>query len=295
MGSYDSTLGSPTVAARPTTCATRHGTASHVRWLGHASTEMVLDGTRVVTDPLLRDRIGPLRRHAGTSELGPSPVDAVLISHLHHDHLDLPSIRLLAADTTIVVPRGAGPMVARAARGEVVEVVTGDEIAIGNVTVTAVPAEHSSGRTFGRARAEPLGYVLGGGFGTVYFAGDTDRFAAMTDLGPVDLALLPIWGWGRRLGPGHLDPARAAEAASILRARAVLPVHWGTFAPAGLRNAPPAWLDAPGAAFAAELARTAPDVRLHLVRPAGEPVELHAAAISDGADARSPAPTGSSR
>ena len=65
----------------------------------------------------------------------------------------------------------------------------------------------------------------------VYFAGDTDLFDGMADLAPVDVALLPIWGWGPTMGPGHMDPARAAQAAALLRARLAIPIHWGTYYP----------------------------------------------------------------
>ncbi len=238
-----------------------------VAWLGHATADIRLAGARFVTDPLLRDRIAHLRRHAGspTLEAGPPPV--VLISHLHHDHLDLPSLARLPPGSRLVVPRGARAVVGPAA-GSVIELEPDDELEIDGVAVTAVPAIHPAGRTLSRARAAPLGYVLRAGGGpTIYFAGDTDVFPAMADLPAPDLALLPIWGWGPNLGPGHLDPERAARAAGLLRARAVLPVHWGTFAPFGPRRGAPDWFERPGPAFAAALARHAPDAALRLVPP----------------------------
>jgi L-ascorbate metabolism protein UlaG (beta-lactamase superfamily) len=72
----------------------------------------------------------------------------------------------------------------------------------------------------------------------VYAAGDTDLFDGMAALGPIDVALLPVWGWGPTLGPGHLDPARAAEAVHLLLPRVAVPVHWGSFAVAGLTAVP---------------------------------------------------------
>ena len=73
--------------------------------------------------------------------------------------------------------------------------------------------------------------MIEGGGRSVYFAGDTDVFEEMADLAPVDVALLPIWGWGPSMGPGHMDPARAAEAARLLDARVAIPIHWGTYFP----------------------------------------------------------------
>lgn len=243
-----------------------------VAWLGHATADIRLSGRRFITDPILRDRVGHLIRHHGSSTLESGPVDAVLISHLHHDHLDLASLRQFGADVTMIVPRGAGRLIERAATGEIIELGVDDDISIGPVRITAVPAAHKTTRTFSRRRAEPLGYVLRGDDETVYFPGDTDLHPAMADLPAPDLALLPIWGWGPTIGPGHLDPARAADAAGLLRARAVLPVHWGTFAPLTPRGVwpnrrPPRWLDQPAQRFAVEMQRRAPDSALYIPRP----------------------------
>ena len=126
----------------------------------------------------------------------------------------------------------------------------GEEIQIGALTVRAVPAEHDTGRLPFGARAEPLGYVIEGAGRSVYFAGDTDVFAGMAELAPVDVALLPIWGWGPTMGPGHMDPGRAAEAAALLGARLAIPIHWGTYYPVhlGLRG-PPGFLETPPPLF----------------------------------------------
>jgi L-ascorbate metabolism protein UlaG (beta-lactamase superfamily) len=262
-------------------------TRLEVAWLGHATVDIRIGGARFVTDPLLRDRVGHLRRHAGTSSLPDGmPVTAVLVSHLHHDHLDLPSLRRLPVGTPLVVPRGAARLVRGTAPGSVVEASPGDELDFAGIRVTAVPADHQSNRTLSRVRAAPLGYILEGGGRTVYFPGDTDLHPVMRDLPSPDVALLPIWGWGPSIGPGHLDPARAVEAAAWLRARAVLPVHWGTLAPihttairdganAAVRRtrlartdrAAPAWLSRPGSVFQAAVAERAPELELRLVAP----------------------------
>jgi L-ascorbate metabolism protein UlaG (beta-lactamase superfamily) len=155
-------------------------------------------------------------------------VDAVLLSHVHYDHLDRPSLRRLGTDVTVVVPTGAR----RLLRGfsDVREVDVGEEVSIGGVVVHATPAEHRSARLTLRS-APSLGFVISGSR-SVYFAGDTDLFEGMSALaGRLDLALLPVAGWGPKLGPGHLDPLRAAQALRLLRPRTAVPIHWGTLSP----------------------------------------------------------------
>jgi L-ascorbate metabolism protein UlaG (beta-lactamase superfamily) len=236
-----------------------------IGYVGHGTVELELDGIRLLTDPVLRARLGHLRRVASPVEVS-LDVDAVLVSHAHHDHLDLPSLRLLPASATAVVPRGAGRLVRRFER--VVELDEGDEVAVGPLLVRALHAEHPGGRTPFRARGPALSYAL---FGSqrVYFAGDTGFFAGMdrlvTDL---DLALLPVWGWGPRLGPGHLDPRSAAEALRLLRPRHAVPIHWGTYQLAHrARAVADAELEAPAFAFAAAAAELAPEVVVRVLRP----------------------------
>ena len=106
-----------------------------------------------------------------------------------------------------------------------------------------MPAEHEGSRGPFGASADAVGYVITGSE-VVYFAGDTDLFDGMHELGPVDLALVPIWGWGPGLGAGHLDPVQAAEAVARIRPRLVVPIHWGTYFPIHLgltRRSPASW------------------------------------------------------
>ena len=227
-----------------------------------------LDGVRLVTDPVLAGRLAHLRRVAGPAT-PPGDVDTVLVSHLHLDHLHLPSLRRLAA-VRVVAPRGAGRYLRRAA-AEVSELDEGDEVAVGAVRIGAVHADHDGRRTPGRRAAPALGYVVRG-TRSVYFAGDTGLFPAMADLadGPLDVALLPVWGWGPALGPGHLNPETAAQALALLRPRQAVPIHWGTYAPAWTRRAPPAaFLTDPPREFARHADRYAPGVEVVLLPPGG--------------------------
>jgi L-ascorbate metabolism protein UlaG (beta-lactamase superfamily) len=245
--------------------------ADRVRWLGHATVLIELDGVRVLTDPLLRKQVLHLRRAAPLPEV--SEVDAVLLSHLHYDHLDLPSLRRLDRGIPLVVPRGAGALVSRQGFRSVVELSAGEETTVGRVAVRAVPAEHASSRIVGK-KAEALGYVVAGSR-DVYFAGDTDLFPRMAELaGGLDVALLPIWGWGPSIGPGHLDPHRAAEALALLRPRVAVPIHWGTYYPlTSARRSPPRFLSAPAEEFERAAAELAPSVEVRVL-PVGGTLEL---------------------
>jgi L-ascorbate metabolism protein UlaG (beta-lactamase superfamily) len=237
-----------------------------VTWVGHASALIETDGHRVLTDPTLTARLAHLRRRVPVPDL--APVDTVLISHLHLDHLHLRSLRRLGPVPRLVVPAGAGSLVRSLGAGEVHEVRAGDEVDLGAVTVRAVPADHSSHRgPHSRATAEPVGYVVDGGGVSTYFAGDTDLFDGMRDLGPIDLALLPIWGWGPTLGERHLDPARAATATAWIDPRVVVPIHWGTYSPVRAGRGAPAWLERPLADFRAQLEAGTVDDRLRVLAP----------------------------
>jgi L-ascorbate metabolism protein UlaG (beta-lactamase superfamily) len=125
----------------------------------------------------------------------------------------------------------------------------------------------------GSVSAEPLGYVIDAPGRRVYFAGDTGVFPAMASLRPIDLALVPVWGWGPSLGRGHLDPEAAAGALTLLRPRLAVPIHWGTFFPFGLGRLLPRHLTEPPVEFARRSAEVAPEVEVHLLRP-GEKLQL---------------------
>ncbi len=249
-----------------------HGTID-VTWLGHSTVLIDLAGIRVLTDPVLTTSVAHLRRHRAVTT--PEAIDVVAISHLHMDHLHPRSLRrVTGAATRVVVPAGAGPLLRRVAAGPVTEIRMGDVIELGRdaageqVFLEAVRAEHSGRRgPHTRRRAAALGYVVRAGRRTVYFAGDTGPFDAMGDIGPVDVALLPIWGWGASLGEHHLDPATAAEATARLRAACVIPIHWGTYSPRGVRRGAPPWLDRPLEQFRAALAEHGLEDRLAPLRP----------------------------
>jgi len=240
-----------------------------VRYIGHGTVLIQLDGVRLLTDPLLRNRVAHLRRTRPIDANALPEPDTVLISHGHYDHLDLPSLRMLAPSTRVIAPR---PLAARLRDFDVAGVEEGDELSVGSVTVRATHAEHDGGRPpFGSGPA--LGYAILGS-SRVFFAGDTDLFAGMDGLvAQLDLALIPIWGWGATLGRGkHLDPERAAEAARRLAPRIAVPIHWGTYRPLHRRAGAP-FLTNPAVAFARASSEIAPDVEVRVLRP-GEELQL---------------------
>jgi L-ascorbate metabolism protein UlaG (beta-lactamase superfamily) len=151
-----------------------------------------------------------------------------------------------------------------------VELGRGETVSIGEVEVTAVPAEHGGRRDRWGNEIEPVGYVIRNEERSVYFAGDTDLFDGMSEVGPVDVALLPVWGWGPSIGEGHLDPETAARALTLVRPRLAVPIHWGTFYPAGVRRWRPEPLVEPPQEFARLARELAPGVEVRVLQPGSE-------------------------
>jgi L-ascorbate metabolism protein UlaG (beta-lactamase superfamily) len=239
-----------------------------VTWLGHASALIEIDGVRVMTDPAITPRLAHLRRHHPVDPLHLERPDLVLISHLHMDHLHVPSLRLLGDDLDLVVPVGAGRLLQRRGIGQVREARAGDTMHHGPLTIEVVPAVHSSRRgPHTRLAADAVGYVVRSDAMSVYFPGDTALFPQMSSLGSIDVALLPIWGWGPSLGHGHLDPGGAARATELIDPATVIPIHWGTYSPLGVRRRPPDWLRTPVRRFEHEMGRIGASERLRVVEP----------------------------
>ncbi len=247
------------------------GAPSKITFVGHATVAIELDGTRLLTDPVLRGRLGPLRRHGPAVARGVlDGVDAVLISHLHRDHADLPSLRRLG-DVPLLVPAGGARFFERRGFGSVSELAVGQSTEIGALTVTAVKAVHD-GAAKGSRDAEAIGFLISASR-RIYFAGDSDLFDEMSDLRDVDLALLPIWGWGPSLGPGHMNPERAARSAALIEPRILVPIHWGTLYPRFLHHLRPGPLSDPPLELAGWVKELAPQVELRVLSP-GEATSL---------------------
>ncbi|MCO5203765.1 MAG: MBL fold metallo-hydrolase [Anaerolineae bacterium] len=239
-----------------------------ISYLGHATVLIEMDGVRLLTDPLLRSRVAHLRRRP--ARIDPElleNLDAVLISHVHNDHLDRRSLRRLGNHTRYIVPRGAAPVLHKLGIETVDEISEGESLQVGAVAVNAMPADHGTWRDRFGPPAEFLSYMFQGS-SKLYFAGDTDLFAGMADFSAdLDVALLPVWGWGPTLGPGHMDPQRAAEALKLLQPRIAIPIHWGTFHPWGFDLLMPGFLTDPPLHFAQFAHVLAPEVDVRIIQP----------------------------
>jgi L-ascorbate metabolism protein UlaG (beta-lactamase superfamily) len=205
-------------------------------WIGHATWALRLAGKLIVTDPIWSPSIGGAVRRLvapGVPLAAMPPVDVVLVSHDHRDHMDLPTLRRLPDAALYVVPIGNA---ARLDKPNVVELDWWDSHAIGELTVTLVPARHWSMRMpWNRNDTLWGGFVIRGPEGTAYHSGDTawgEHFAEIgARVGAIDWAMLPIGGYAPRwfMAPQHIDPVEAARAWQALGARHLLAMHWGTF------------------------------------------------------------------
>ncbi len=246
---------------------------TRIRWLGHSSVVLETGGLLLLTDPVLRTRLGPIRRRPELVDHDLDAIDAVLISHLHHDHLDLGSMRLLRPEIRVIAPAGAGPLLRSSGFRQVTELDVGDSTTLGDMTIRAVHARHSGRRVPFGPSAPALGFIIDGEHRT-YFAGDTDIFPGMAELAPdLDLALLPVSGWGPTLGGGHMDPVRAAEALTLLRPGTAVAIHWGTLWPIGMSRIRRERFEGPVRRFIEEAHRVAPAVTIPLLDP-GDRYEL---------------------
>lgn len=251
------------------------GTVSpQITFLGHSTLIIELDGVRLLTDPLLRDKVTFLQRNYPplTSSDYAGCFDAVLISHMHYDHLDVRSLALLGKDVPLVTPRGGNRVLRPAGFQNVLEVGVGENLFAGRVGIRAVYADHDARRRpFSSIGRDSLGYVIDGSI-SVYFPGDTRLFPEIgrvndtLDRG-MDLALMPVWGWGYNIGKKHMGPREAAEALKLLKPRHAVPIHWGTYAPMGVKWLKPDYLHTPPVDFTRHAHELSPEVKVTTLLP----------------------------
>ncbi|MEU5696886.1 MBL fold metallo-hydrolase [Actinosynnema sp. NPDC020468] len=216
----------------------------HVTWYGHASALVEIDGARILLDPVWSDRcspsqlVGPKRLHAvpqSIEEVG--PVDAVVISHDHYDHLDLDTVRAIARDqdAVFVVPLGIGDHLRkwRVPEHRIVELDWDERHEVAGVTLVATAAQHFSGRGFKRDVTLWASWVIKGPRHRVYYSGDTGYFDGYARIGaehgPFDASLIQIGAYGVGWPDIHMTPEEGVRAHRDVRGGLLIPVHWGTF------------------------------------------------------------------
>lgn len=247
-----------------------------VCWWGHSFTTVRLGSMTVATDPLAAARLFHLRRAAPLPPPEALTADLVLISHLHHDHLHVPTLRRFGSETPIVVPKGTASAIGGLEKMHLIEAEPGQTIEIGEVRIEVLSAHHDGRRLpHPRAhRAPALGFRFAEAGRSCWYPGDTG-VQDFSTVEAVDLALVPIGGWGPTLGAHHLNPVEAAAALREIGARYAVPVHYGTFWPLGLeylmRSNHDRLFKAPAIRFRTEMAGEDTSV---IVPEIGETVEL---------------------
>lgn len=212
-----------------------------VTWFGHSSILIEIDGKRVLTDPMWSERaspiswLGPARWFPPAIELADlPPLDAVVISHDHYDHLDLETVRALdARGVRFVVPLGVGAHLEYwgVPTTRIVELDWWEKTQLGEVSVVCTPARHASGRFLTDKDAKLwAGYAIVGPRHRAYYSGDTGLFPGMREigerLGPFDVTLIEAGQYHYSWPDWHVGPEQAVRAHGLVRGKVMLPVHW---------------------------------------------------------------------
>lgn len=239
-------LGPPSIEVQDArVLATPPASGLRVTWLGHSTMLVEVEGRRFLTDPVWSPRASPLG-WVGPRRFFPPPIaldalpplDAVVISHDHYDHLDRDTVVALGArGATFVVPLGVGAHLAAwgIPEARIVELDWWQRASFGPVAVVCTPARHASGRMLvDNDKKLWAGYAFVGASHRVYYSGDSGLFPALSDigarLGPFDLTMIEVGQYGQAWPDWHMGPEQAVRAHQMVGGRLLLPVHWGAFA-----------------------------------------------------------------
>ncbi len=206
-------------------------------FVGHATTVCRVGGTTILTDPHFGKRVAWATRREPCA-FDPASLDglaAVLISHMHYDHMHIDSYKYIASSMPVIVPERTEPIVGRLIPNPIIELSHwATHELVDGTRITAVPLHHRGGRLSQLRYTGTNGYIVETGNATLLFCGDSaygEHFREIGNLYAIDLALLPIGCYAPRwfMKTRHMTPAEAVSAFEDLKARTMLPIHWGSF------------------------------------------------------------------
>lgn len=206
-----------------------------ITWLGHAGFLVHIGGRNILIDPNWALWHGPVKRisHPSLTSRNLPYIDLVLISHAHFDHLHLPSLRAVAAGQPIIVPQGVGNVVKGCAFSQVIELDYWKSTELSGLKVTFVPTKHWGARFIHDTYRQYGAFLIQCGDQTVFHCGDSSMFDGFQEIGKhakIDIALMPIGAYRAPSGrPVHMNPEEAIEAADMMGATNLIPMHYGTF------------------------------------------------------------------
>ena len=218
-------------------------TGLRLTWLGHSTVLLEMEGRRILFDPMFAERASPSHL-AGTTRFSPAalslaelpPIDAIILSHDHYDHLDMDAIRVLARlNKPFYAPLGVGAHLERwgVAANRIIECDWWEEASVRGLRLVSTPARHFSGRGLQRNRMLWCSWCVIGDNSRVFFGGDSGPSTAFAEIGerfgPFDVALLEIGAWDAAWGEIHMGPRGALTAFEQIHARCLVPIHWATF------------------------------------------------------------------